>query len=53
MERGDAARALLRKTWTAARECWDFDPMGFEVDESGLLTTEDISEIILDIDRES
>ena len=50
VERGEAARALLKLTWTAERAHWDFDPIGFEVDESGLLTTEDIDTIVLAID---
>ena len=53
VERGDAARDLLKLAWTSEREHWDFDPIGFEVDASGLLTREDIDTIVLAIDQES
>jgi hypothetical protein len=40
-----AAYLLLKAAWESEVKQWDFDPSGFEVDKSGLLTDEDIFEI--------
>jgi hypothetical protein len=37
-----AAYLLLRVTWQAEINLWDFDPTGFEINNSGLLTEGDI-----------
>jgi hypothetical protein len=40
-----AAYLLLKAAWESEVEQWDFDPSGFEVDKSGLLTNKEILEI--------
>lgn len=40
-----AAYLLLKAAWESEVEQWDFDPSGFEVDESGILTNKEIFEI--------
>ena len=42
-----AARVLLKSAWASEIEQWDFDPSGFEIDQSGLLTVDDVEEIAL------
>jgi hypothetical protein len=44
-----AAYLLLKAAWESEVKQWDFDPSGFEVDRSGLMTNEEISEISEDI----
>jgi hypothetical protein len=44
-----AAYLLLREAWKAEANCWDFDPDGFEVTQSGLLTEEDVANVVQDM----
>jgi hypothetical protein len=41
-----AALELLRTAWQSEMEQWDFNPNGVEVEEDGLLTQEDIAELV-------
>jgi hypothetical protein len=45
-----AAYLLLRVTWQAEINLWDFDPAGFEVNQSGLLTENDLLDLAQDIE---
>jgi hypothetical protein len=45
-----AAYLLLRATWQAEKSLWEFDPTGFEVTQSGLLTENDLLDLTLDIE---
>ena len=45
-----AAYLLLRVTWQAEINLWDFDPAGFEVNQSGLLTENDLHDLARDIE---
>lgn len=44
-----AAYLLLQAVWLSEVELWDFDPVGFEVIEPGLLIEHDIGAIVYDI----
>lgn len=45
-----AAYLLLRVTWQAEVDLWDFDPAGFEINQSGLLTEADTLDLVQDIE---
>jgi hypothetical protein len=42
-----AARVLLKSAWASEIEQWDFDPSGFEIYRSGLLTEDDVEGVAL------
>ncbi len=46
-----ASYLLLRATWQAEMNLWDFDPTGFEVNTSGLLTEADIFNLTQDLSK--
>ena len=48
-----AAYLLLQIAWKSEVEQWDFNPSGFEIDESGLLTNQEIFKITEDIEWSS
>lgn len=41
-----AAYLLLRTTWQAELALWEFDPAGFEINQSGLLAEDDIFDVV-------